>query len=65
MQNNLRLSCSNSEFAKELLNTVSAKEEFLIWHSIEDHRILAKASVLSIEKNDVNSLIVKFAQIKI
>ena len=60
MQNNLRLSTSNSEFAKELLATMNDTEEFLIWHSLEDHRILSKAFVSSVESNDDITLIVKF-----
>lgn len=60
MQNNLRLSTSNNEFAKELLATMNNKEEFLIWHSLEDHRVLSKAFVSKVESNDSHSLIVKF-----
>lgn len=61
MQNNLRISNSNNEFAKELLATMNNKEEFLIWHSLEDHRILAKSYVDSVKIEDDGSLITIFS----
>lgn len=60
MQNNLRISTSNNEFAKELNNTIINKEEFLIWHSLEDHRILAKATVESVKFDKKQDLIASF-----
>lgn len=45
MQNNMRLAYNNIEFVKELNLTIEYSDNFLVWQSLEDDRVLAKAII--------------------
>jgi len=46
----MRLSTSDSEFSKALLATINEVQQFIIWKSFEDHRVLSKSSLEGLEQ---------------